>query len=335
MSPTLISSIISGASKILPAVGGLFAHGFKGFKRAWQSMSDATTGAHLTGAQQEANAFEADQAQKQMQFQQQMRDSQYQSTVSDMKAAGINPALAMSNSVNAAPSGAMAHAESPGSPDVVGLLGQIQNLSLLKAEKRLKDAQASNLEELAKQNAQRTKNLEKEFDISSLKYEKDSIELNYFEEMQKLAIQAKEQDIKESEARIKDINSVIAKRGYEVSRMFVETLVDMANIQLLKARTDLTQDERTKLQHDIKEVDARIGLISAQTGLAKEEIKYYGVNHLAAGGAKVVSAAGKVLKKGASALKKGVSKTNQRILDNLSDDILGYGTNPYYIPGVE
>lgn len=53
-----------------------------------------------------ANQFTAGQTQAQMNFQESMANTQYQRTVQDMQAAGVNPALAMSNGANAAPSGA-------------------------------------------------------------------------------------------------------------------------------------------------------------------------------------------------------------------------------------
>lgn len=70
----------------------------------------AQTGSHLTSAQTEQNEFNAMEAEKNRMFQKEMSDTSYQRQVEDMKAAGVNPALAMSGSASGAstPSGSAA-----------------------------------------------------------------------------------------------------------------------------------------------------------------------------------------------------------------------------------
>lgn len=101
---------------------------------ALASLWNKKTGAGLTGAEREANAFSAEQAQKQMDFQQQMRDTQYQSAVSDMQNAGLNPALMYGSgaSGNASPSGSAATSVSPTADG--GLLSLIIDMKRLSME---------------------------------------------------------------------------------------------------------------------------------------------------------------------------------------------------------
>jgi hypothetical protein len=54
-----------------------------------------------------ANAASAEQAANQMNFQERMRDTQYQTAVKDMKSAGLNPMLAYTQGGSGTPSGAM------------------------------------------------------------------------------------------------------------------------------------------------------------------------------------------------------------------------------------
>lgn len=113
---------------------------------------------HLTGAQNEANAFtaqqnqlardfSAQQSQAQMDFQERMANTQYQRGVEDLRAAGLNPALAYTNGGNVAPSGASASASGASSVDPGhGMtLSDILALAKIKSEVKLNEAQADEL----------------------------------------------------------------------------------------------------------------------------------------------------------------------------------------------
>lgn len=62
---------------------------------------------------QTMNAFNAEQAQKQMDFQERMSSTAYQRAMGDMRAAGLNPILAYKQGSASTPGGAMASANQP------------------------------------------------------------------------------------------------------------------------------------------------------------------------------------------------------------------------------
>lgn len=94
-----------------------------------------------------AASFSAEQAQKQMDFQERMRNTSYQSAVADMKAAGLNPMLTVTQGGAAVPAGAAGTR-----PSAIGQQAQLRNpgeslissaasLSQVKADLEKKEAE--------------------------------------------------------------------------------------------------------------------------------------------------------------------------------------------------
>ena len=85
--PNVLPAIIGGGASL---IGGMFTN---------QAQAQQAAA---------AQAFSADQAEKQMDFQERMRETQYQTTVKDLMAAGLNPMLAYSQGGAGTPSGSAA-----------------------------------------------------------------------------------------------------------------------------------------------------------------------------------------------------------------------------------
>lgn len=80
-------------------------------------------------------------AREQMQFQERMRNTAYQSAVKDMQLAGLNPALAYQQGGAATPSGASAQMENAAAPLAAGLTSAGQ-AAMMAEQVRLQGAQA-------------------------------------------------------------------------------------------------------------------------------------------------------------------------------------------------
>lgn len=91
-----------------------------------------------------ANRSSAEQAAKQMEFQERMRDTSYQAAVKDMKAAGLNPMLGYSQGGAAVPTGAMGTLHTAKMENALGAGVQgYQALAANNAELDLKESQTT------------------------------------------------------------------------------------------------------------------------------------------------------------------------------------------------
>jgi len=115
-------------------LGGLIggALGFLGQQQTNQKNWDIS---------QAANAASAEQAAKQMDFQERMRDTQYQTAVKDMSKAGLNPMLAYSQGGAGTPTGAMGSVSTATMKNALGAgVTGYQQMSMNEADIDLKKA---------------------------------------------------------------------------------------------------------------------------------------------------------------------------------------------------
>lgn len=113
-----------------------------------ESWLHKESGVELTGAEKQANAFSAAEAQKQRDWETEMSNTQYQRQVKDMQAAGINPAMAMNTSGASVPSGASA---SSVSPTGAGLsMSELMGLIMAPLQAKLMKSQAQQARDLGK-----------------------------------------------------------------------------------------------------------------------------------------------------------------------------------------
>ena len=116
------------------AVGGVL--GFIGQQQTNQKNWDIA---------QAANAASAEQARAQMDFQERMRATQYQTAVEDMKKAGLNPMLAYSQGGAGTPTGAMGQVSTAKVGNTLASAVQgYQSMAMTNAELDQKDAMTQN-----------------------------------------------------------------------------------------------------------------------------------------------------------------------------------------------
>lgn len=99
------------------------------------SAKDKYLGTGLTSAEQEANAFSAQEAQKARDWEEYMSNTSYQRMVTDMQKAGVNPAMAMSSGQIGTPSSPSPSSVSPAGGNMSDLMSilmlphQIKNIT--------------------------------------------------------------------------------------------------------------------------------------------------------------------------------------------------------------
>lgn len=207
------------------------------------SASARYLGTSLTDADREANAFIANEAQNNRDWETEMSNTAYQRQVSDMQAAGVNPALMYGGSGAggaSTPSGVSASSVSPQYSDMLPALFQF----MLGKKKLGQDYELHDRE------------------LGIRKYEAET---------RRLEVQS---NIKRNNAYIANLAEVT--RGLGISNDIAEGLKDIKILQG-QAQLDLTNKQIEQIDQGIEESSWRIGLLIQQTTSEQMKSALYSV----------------------------------------------------------
>ena len=276
---------------------------WKGLGNGLSSLGARITGSHLTGAEREANAFSAQQAQLARDYETEMSNTSYQRGVADMQAAGVNPALmygqgAAGASVPSSPSPDSVSPDAGEGP--MGILGLIMQLQTWKqdveAKKLANDETRANIENkeadtqiklytLPKMEAeinkitQETENLKTSLEGIKADNELKQTAAKWADKeheaalaFQNMSTEEKAQSIKESVARIENLSKQNRKILSEIAKNYEE-------INLMKTQENLNVKDLERIDSLVKKMDQETQNLVKEGNLTQKDIDFYKWNH--------------------------------------------------------
>lgn len=259
---------------------------FSGIQSALNSAEAKYLSTTLTGAEREANAFSAEQAELAWQRSQHSADiawqrefeasnTQYQRKVADLQAAGLNPMMAVSGG-SSVPAASVASASgsssvSPAGANLGDLLNFFSRLPLLKAQKENLEADTLKKEADAAQVSQQVNYFDR---ISDIRAEGESLA----NDMKRSEMKVYEQNIGESRVRVGKLiaeTNESEKRALLSSEQSILVRAQADNIIQMRPFIQAELTARTSLERQ----QARVGALEEayKQGLLDEGAIYWAV----------------------------------------------------------
>lgn len=242
MAPAIIAAIIGAASSLFGRIASAKSKKKNNsdiYSAIGSSVANLATSIGTTKAQQrlisEQNAFNAAEAQKAREWNLAMDASKYQRAVTDMQAAGVNPALAIDGHLSTqATSNAQAQQSESGVNAITSLMNSMASIRLqerqLAQEKELKSRELDIRESEA--NA-KNRNLNVQSDILDIKK-------LYTQEQEELEIKSRKLQNDLTGKQIDEINENIKKIQQQVDLLKKQAATEEEKKLLAQAETALT-----------------------------------------------------------------------------------------------
>lgn len=253
-------------------------------------LNNKWNNSHLTGKEQEQNAFNAQQAELNRDFQQQMSNTANQRAVADMQSAGLNPALMYGNgSAASTPTGSNAQGSaslvsSPSFQDAVAAYATLKQVNadvdLKKSEASLNRAKEQESQVNAGLIVQQTQNaIETHNEIVArvrgmeLDNDQKEIILSYEDERQRLQLDNLRLDLDAKQAQVDKFNAEIHKLSEETKKVAQETINLQEQVRLMLTQENLNNAQAGQCAAMIRQIDENVKIL-------EKDNSHYDWNHI-------------------------------------------------------
>lgn len=243
----------------------------------------------LTGREREQNAFNAQQAQMNRDWEEQMSNTANQRAVADMEAAGLNPALMYGNgSAASTPTGSNAQGSTSNVMADVGNIVQAMatmksvnaDVALKRSQERLNDAKADESKVNAAQIVEMTENIKQtrneivaRVEGLNLDNKQKEVIVKYADEMESAKLSNLKMDYATKEAQVAKFNQEIANLSEEQKKIVQETINLQEQVRLMMSQETLNYAQAEQCAHMCNQIDENVSLL-------EKENSHYNWNHI-------------------------------------------------------